>query len=415
MNYFDEILYLSRRLLKYESVYGHGGIDQGAVFGHTILNCHKEVLDYCRNLGLKTYLDPEGMYAYAETHEGEDYIAILTHLDVVASGDLCHWDYPPFEASLVDDKLIARGAADDKVPAAIGVLAIKRLMDEGVKLKYPIRIIFGGDEETGFRCIKKYKQVHKSPKYTLVMDGTFPFSYSEKHLLNYELHTSQQIKLEGGVGYNSVMDHVTWYNGDLHIEERGQSAHASRPTQGENALIKLAYMNQEHHDFFKLVNRLVGPDGSHKLSFLEDEKHFKETSLCLGKVKDGVLYTDLRVPPEMDLEAFKISFENLVKTYGIKPVLTDSLRGTITCKESKFAKTVLMAYQEVTGDLNSMPFKTGSATYGRSFDENCLSFGPRMPYHITNTHKANEFVPFDLIKNAFEIYVHTLKMIEEGL
>jgi acetylornithine deacetylase/succinyl-diaminopimelate desuccinylase-like protein len=65
--------------------------------------------------------------------------------------------------------------------------------------------------------------------------------------------------------------------------------------------------------------------------------------------------------------------------------------------------------------LESLPFMTGSATYGRSYETNCLSFGPRMPYHITNTHKPNEFISFELIENAFEIYVHTLKTMEEEL
>lgn len=415
MDYFDEILYLSNRLLKYESVYGHGGISEEAAFGKTILECQKEVLEYCETIGLKTYLDPEGKYSYAETHEADEYIAILTHLDVVALGDISHWDYPPFEPTIVEDKLIARGAADDKVPTAIGILAIKKLIDECVELKYPIRIIFGGDEETGFRCIEKYKACHKLPKYTLVMDGTFPYSYSEKHLLNYELHTSSDIKINGGVGYNTVMDHVVWYDTDRRVEETGISAHASRPRRGENALIKMAYINSKEDVLFDLVNKIVEPDGKHKICFVDNEYLHEEITLCFGMVKNNIIYTDIRVPPEIDLEDFKTSFENWVIKMGIRPKLTDALKGSITNKDSDFAKIILASYREATGDYKSQPFKTGSATYGRSFDNNCLSYGPRMSYHITNTHKPNEFITYDLIENAFKIYVHTLKMIEEGL
>nr|WP_255814082.1 M20/M25/M40 family metallo-hydrolase [Acidaminobacter sp. JC074] len=353
------------------------------------------------------------MYAYAETGESDEYIAILTHLDVVPAGDLNHWEHPPFEPKIVDDKLIARGAADDKVPAALAVLAVKQLLDEKVDMKYPIRIIFGSDEETGFRGIQKYKEIHKAPKYTLVFDGTFPFSYSEKHLLNYELHTESQIKLHGGQGYNSVMDRVVWHGRDK-IQVKGKSAHASRPTQGENALVKLAYMNPDSDPLFELVNNLIEPSGDHKLTCLE-EIYKKDTTMCFGMVRDGVIYADLRVPPEVDLNDFVDAFEEEMKALKIKPVQTDILFGSVTNMTSEFSKTVLSCYQDITGDYESVPFKTGSATYGRSFETNCLSFGPRMNYHITNTHKANEFISFDLIENAFNIYVHTLKTIEEEL
>ncbi len=415
MTYLDEILNLSKKLLVYESVYGHGGFDDNAVFGKTIVACQNELLKYCESIGLVTYMDPEGMYSYAQTGEADEYIAILTHLDVVAPGDLSQWQVPPFEPTIIEDKLMARGAADDKVPAAIGVIAVKKLLDDGVKLNYPIRLIFGGDEETGFRCIKKYKKMHQLPKYTLVLDGTFPFSYSEKHLLNYELHIESSIKIDGGVGYNSVMDRVSWQIDGKSIEETGISAHASRPLSGENALVKLSYLNETADPLFRCVKKLVDPSGHHKLPFIEEDELSLETTLCFGMVKDNVLYTDIRVPPEIDLSQFITSFEKMTSDMGIKAIQKDVLKGSITQTDSKFAQRVLKSYQEISGDYETKPFKTGSATYGRSFDENCISYGPRMRYHITNTHKPNEFIPFDLIENAFEIYVNTLKTIGEEL
>ena len=415
MNYIEEILSLSMRLLKYESVYGHGGITPNAVVGKTILECHREMLNYCQSIGLTTYLDSEGMYSYAETGQADSYIAILVHLDVVPAGDQEQWEHPPFEPVIIEDKLIGRGAADDKVPAAIAVLAVKKLLDIGVSLKYPIRIVFGSDEETGFRCIEKYKRMHAPPKFTLIFDGTFPFAFSEKHLLNYELRTDIDVDVYGGESYNSVMDHVVWKNGEDIVTVSGKSAHASRPTLGENALIKLAYINSEANDLFKLVNQLFEPSGHHKLPFLKEVPEKDDVTMCLGMVRDGKMYVDLRVPPELKLATFIESFEASMRALGISPVQNDVLKGSITDVHSDFSKAVLRCYREVTGDYESQPFVTGSATYGRSYASNCISFGPRMHYHITNTHKPNEFVSFDLIENAFAIYVHTLKTMEEEL
>jgi succinyl-diaminopimelate desuccinylase len=67
---------------------------------------------------MHTYLDPEGMYSYAETGQADDYIAILVHLDVVPPGEIDQWAHPPFDPVIIDDKLVARGAADDKVPSS---------------------------------------------------------------------------------------------------------------------------------------------------------------------------------------------------------------------------------------------------------------------------------------------------------
>jgi acetylornithine deacetylase/succinyl-diaminopimelate desuccinylase-like protein len=425
MDYINEIIYLSKRLLRYESVFGHGGFSTEAIYGKTIVNCQKDMLDYCESIGLTTYLDPEGAYSYAETSpcesqhsdldQDKEYIAILCHLDVVGAGDLAQWEHPPFDPIIKDNKLIARGTADDKVPAAIAVILVKKLLDEGIHLKYPIRLIFGSDEETGFRGINKYKTIHQPPKYTLVFDGMYPFSYSEKHLLNYELHTNSHLNIHGGVGYNSVMDKVVWTQGDQLTEVLGISAHASKPTLGENALVKLAYLHEGKDILFDMVTQLVEPNGHHKLNLIDDPALNQDMTLNIGIVEDNILYTDVRIPPDVDINAFATAFEATVQALGAKPIQKDVLRGTKTDTESKFASTVLKCYQDITGDTENLPFKTGSATYGRSFDSNCLCFGPRMEYHITNTHKPNEFVPIELIENAFEIYVHTLKTIEEEL
>ncbi len=415
MDYFNEIIQLSKKLIQYESIYERSGCSSDAVFGHNITLCIKEMLEYCKQLGFIVYMDPEGKYGYAETGTAEEYIALLLHLDVVSEGDRQQWTHNPFEMQVVDNKLIGRGVADDKVPSAIAVLAVKKLMDEGIVFKYPIRIIFGGDEETGFRCIDHYKKVHHEPKYTLVIDGTFPFSYSEKHLLNYELHTGSTLNVVGGVGYNSVMEYVKWDKDDEIVEVHGMSGHASRPTSGENALIKLAYLTPDTDILFDVVNRLVYPSGDHRLDFIEDEAIGADVTLNIGIVKQGVLYLDLRVPPEVDLYVFMKSFEEFIESKGLRLVEHQVLPGALTEIDSPFAQKVFKCYQDVTNDFESKPFKSGSATYGRSFKGNCLVFGPRMQYHITNTHRPNEFIPFDLIENAFEIYTHTLKVIEEEL
>lgn len=80
-------------------------------FGQPIQDALEFTLDFCRQLGFSTYLDPAGYYGYAEVGQGQKLLAILCHLDVVPAGDLTKWKTPPFEAVIKDGLMIGRGGA----------------------------------------------------------------------------------------------------------------------------------------------------------------------------------------------------------------------------------------------------------------------------------------------------------------
>ena len=53
------------------------------------------------------------------------------HLDTVPAGNLAEWSSPPFEARLVDGKIIGRGAQDCKMGVASAVVAARVLSEAG--------------------------------------------------------------------------------------------------------------------------------------------------------------------------------------------------------------------------------------------------------------------------------------------
>ena len=77
--------------------------------------------------------------------DADEYVAILSHVDVMPAGE--GWDTEPFEPVVTDDKIIARGASDDKGPGMSAYYAFKILSDLNVPLKRRVRLIFGTDEE----------------------------------------------------------------------------------------------------------------------------------------------------------------------------------------------------------------------------------------------------------------------------
>ncbi|MUI55348.1 succinyl-diaminopimelate desuccinylase [Aliivibrio fischeri] len=72
------------------------------------------------------------------------------HTDVVPTGDLTHWNTNPFEPTIIDGMLYARGAADMKGSLACMVVAVERFIAEHPNHKGSISFLITSDEEGPF-------------------------------------------------------------------------------------------------------------------------------------------------------------------------------------------------------------------------------------------------------------------------
>lgn len=102
----------------------------------------------------------DGYIGYVEWGQGPDYVAVLSHLDVVPEGD--GWTYPPYGGESSDGKIFGRGAMDNKGPAMASLFALKAIREAGIPLTRKVRILFSTGEETGSEEIAYYLQ-HEPP------------------------------------------------------------------------------------------------------------------------------------------------------------------------------------------------------------------------------------------------------------
>ncbi len=72
------------------------------------------------------------------------------HTDVVPTGPIEHWNTNPFEPTIIDDILYARGAADMKGSLACMVVAVERFIAEHPNHKGSIAFLITSDEEGPF-------------------------------------------------------------------------------------------------------------------------------------------------------------------------------------------------------------------------------------------------------------------------
>src|SRR3954452_20111165 len=80
---------------------------------------------------------------------GGPRVLFYGHYDVQPVDPLDLWKNPPFEPKIVDDKLYARGATDDKGQSYAHVKGIAAMLAERGALPVNVKLLVEGEEEAG--------------------------------------------------------------------------------------------------------------------------------------------------------------------------------------------------------------------------------------------------------------------------
>ncbi|HEV2113883.1 MAG TPA: dipeptidase [Terriglobales bacterium] len=92
---------------------------------------------------------------------GKPTVICYGHYDVQPPDPLHEWTTPPFEPSIRNQNIYARGAVDDKGQMYMHLKALESLMKTGHgKLPINVRLLIEGEEEVGGESIAKYVREH---------------------------------------------------------------------------------------------------------------------------------------------------------------------------------------------------------------------------------------------------------------
>lgn len=412
--------------------------DEGAggySFGPAVDQALRKALQIAGDLGFRTHYGDGGYYGYAEIGAGAEMVGILGHLDVVPAGKLEDWTYRPFEPVEIDGMLYGRGTQDDKGPTLAALFAVKALMDSGVPFNRRVRFIFGTDEETLWRCIKRYVEKEEIPTMGFSPDARFPVTYAEKGLLQLHLTgpNTSGVRLTGGSAFNAVPDMMI-YDGELQddlavkldqlgfdyertgdgIEVKGRAAHAMIPEEGINAIARLCMALHAigiHSRAIDFIAEVIGEDCNATRIFgaVADEASgnlkFNVGKIDLGSTEQ--ISIDSRLPVTYPQEAMVAKLRAAAARYGLDYEEFDWL-GPLYLPLDHFIVQILMkVYQEHSGDTTTPPVSSGGATYARAMP-NCVAFGALTVDEPLTEHQPNERVVLANLYKAMEIYAHAI-------
>ena len=442
------IIKKTQELIQIPSVLDESSSSEDAPFGIKI----KEALDYMMNLakedGFETVLD--GGYAGHVNYGNKDgkVIGVLCHLDVVPEGT--DWLYPPYSAEIVDGKMYGRGTTDDKGPTMAAYFALKFIKDAGIKLKNQIRIIFGTDEETGWRGIAHYLQNFPMPDMGFAPDASFPLIYGEKGRMSYDLTLNSWddddilVSISGGERYIVVLEEVkaivkkdltnefVSYAKDNNLEYsieaidnlyhliiKGKAAHAMEPHKGVNAGTHMCNFLKDYSN-----NQMVKyVANKHHLSHVCEKLGLDYEDYEMGPITCNIgimninkeasrVTLDLRYPVRYDTDNFNQKLEEITSKFNIS--ITDKTNKTphYVSPEDDLVKLLYQAYVKNTNDSVNKPFTIGGGTYA-SILERAVAFGMMMPDEEELCHQRNEYLNLDTLFKGILIYIDAMLALGE--
>ena len=335
--YRDFIIDLQTKMTACPAVTPHtkGGLGETAKAEVLLKTLKAMKFDEVRLLEIKDSSSPTGVRPnivakyYGENRQKT--LWVMAHMDVVPPGDLKEWKTDPFQAVVKGDKIYGRGTEDNQQGLISGLLAVKAMMDAGMRPPVNYGLLLNADEEVGsdygiIAVLKKYGKLFGKNDSFIVPDG----GNSKGDMIEV------------------AEKNILW----LKITVTGKQTHASTPQNGNNAFVASAHLVVALRELYKKFNkkdRLFDVP----YSVFEPTKHEPNVPNVNTIPGQDVFYLDCRILPcysnKQVTEAANVIARSVAKKFKVKisvePVMQDS--SVPTDKNAPIVKLVAKYVKEV--------------------------------------------------------------------
>lgn len=441
----DDYIRLLGEWIEIPSVYNEDTENKDMPFGKEIARSLKWFENLAEEDGfiVKNY---DGYAVHAEYGQGDDYVCAFGHVDVVPVDD--NWRTDPFKLTVVDGKVYGRGVVDDKGPILGCYMGLKIIKELNLPVKNSIRVIVGGNEENGFRCIRHYFSKEPQPKFGFTPDAKFPVIHGEKGAAILEVSgiIKEKIEIKAGTASNIIPStieiklnknyahlkekFISYLNennlkGDFKVNDdnisikvQGAGGHSSKPDKTVNPITKLI-------SFLSKNIKNSWSEDLGKLLFDNDYKGLGFSISTLGKCGELTIaptmlntYMDkiyltfsIRYPENADLNTIKDKIteyicKNLKGEYEIE--LKNIKNPCYIEPDFILVKKLHEIYINYSKDSKSKVRVTSAGTYASEM-KNSVAFGAEFGDESSgNVHSANEYIEVKRLFQSAAIYAQAI-------
>jgi succinyl-diaminopimelate desuccinylase len=271
--------------------------------------------------------------AKIEGRDASRTLWIISHMDTVPEGSLELWKTDPFEPTVKEGKVIARGAEDNGQALVSSLFALRELKKLGVSLPFNVGVWFVADEEFASNYGIK----------PLLAGG---------HFRREDLIVVPDSGTPRGTDIEIAEKGLLWFK----VTTRGKQVHASLPRKGLNARrigMRLAIEIDE------LLNRKYDSDDK----LYDEPRSTFEPTKAESNVPNvntvpglDVFYFDCRVLPEYSLNSVAFDVKGVIskfeKKYGAKiyfETVEKEPAGPATSEKSTVSIILSKAVRDLTG------------------------------------------------------------------
>lgn len=390
---------------------------------------------------------------------GPDAIGVFTHGDVVPA-DPEKWvlpdgtRLPPFQLTVMGDRMYGRGASDDKSEITAVLTAMGAIRRAGFTLNRSIRLAIETTEETGGSATEYYKARTKLAPYNIVLDGAYPVGVAEKGFgvvmgkfpvrpgsgpgaeivaatgglvvnqipsrARAEIKTSDPARVKQAIDREAAR-YVAENGGNFRIETvienqgltvivYGKSTHSARPSRGVNPVSRLfnfihearktiPFQRNHFTDAASYVAANWGLDflgGKLGIGFSDPFMGALTAPVTYVKVKQGALHLAVnpRAPrgrePDRIIADIRRGIDKWQAVTGIDASFDIKLKRYMYRNPKGPWITTLL---DIFGDVTGIKAKPRSSNGYTSARQlpNGVQFGPGMPGEKGTAHRANEY------------------------
>lgn len=331
-----------------------------APFGLGIKEALDKTLKLSESLGFKTK-NIDNYIGYASYGESDDYICAIGHLDVVPVGT--GWKQPPFSGYVKDGIIYSRGILDNKGPILSCLFALYALKRLNIKLNHEVRIIFGCDEESGFKDLKYYLEKEKPPIMGFTPDCKYPVVYGE----------------------------------------RGR------------AVIKITAKKNQTNEFFSLINEYIlnSKNNGERFNIDFSDQEFGKLELRNYKLscdKNLSVQFSVSYPANTSCDEIVSKIKESIGDFKVNCI--SNFNPVKFDKDCFLVDTLKNTYEKVTGN-DGTPVTTTGGTYAKLMP-NIVPFGPSFPGQKGIGHQPNEWMSIEDIITNTKIYALSLYYLGKG-